>query len=48
MNRQILARAIQLGFGEFHIPNPDTPFLCRDNHRTYLAMPLPKEGPVVG
>jgi hypothetical protein len=46
MNRQFLARAIQLGFGGFYIPSADAPFVCRDDHRTFLAMPLPKDGAI--
>lgn len=44
MNREFLARALRLGFSAVHIINPDTPVLCHDNDRTYLAMPLPKDG----
>lgn len=46
MDRQFLARALQLGFSDFHFPGTDTPFVCRDNLRTFLAMPLSKEGAI--
>ena len=42
-NRHLLARALQLGFQEIQIGNADTPMACRDNHRLFVWMPLPKE-----
>ena len=42
LNRQFLARALQLGFAEFQIPGADKPLVCRDNNRVFLAMPLSK------
>jgi hypothetical protein len=43
-SREYLARAIQLGFTEWRVLKPETPVVCRDEHRTYLWMPLSKEG----
>src|SRR5205085_2719492 len=40
-NRHYLARALQLGFGEWKVQNPEVPMVCRDAHRVYLFMPLP-------
>jgi hypothetical protein len=43
-NRGYLARALRLGFAELLVVKPDVPVLCRDGRRTYLWMPLGKEG----
>jgi hypothetical protein len=44
MNRRYLTRALELGFSQFDIVSPDVPVQCRDESRTYLWMPLSKEG----
>jgi len=44
VNRQFLARVLQLGFDEVHVQNADSPLLCQDNQRTFVVMPLPKAG----
>jgi hypothetical protein len=41
-NRELLARALQLGFHEVRIVNADTPLLCREKDRLFVWMPLPK------
>ncbi len=33
LNRELLAKAVQLGFGEVHFINPNTPALCIDKRR---------------
>jgi hypothetical protein len=43
-NRGYLARALRLGFAELLVVRPDVPVLCRDARRTYLWMPLGKDG----
>lgn len=40
MNRKYLLRAIQLGFQTISIVKPDRPFLCKDETRIYVWMPL--------
>jgi hypothetical protein len=45
-NRQYLARAIQLGLTEMRVVNPDSPVVCRNRFKTYLWMPLAKDGAV--
>jgi hypothetical protein len=35
-----LMRALQLGFAEIFISQPEQPLLCRDASRSYLWMPL--------
>ena len=44
INRKYLARAVELGFTEMQVINPDQPIVCLDDRRVYLWMPLPKEG----
>lgn len=41
-NRELLARALQLGFQEVRIVNADTPLLCREKDRLFVWMLLPK------
>lgn len=36
LNREFLAKAVQLGFREVHFSNPNTPALCVDERRKYL------------
>jgi hypothetical protein len=43
-NRQLFARAVQLGFTEFRIIKPDVPLVSSDKYRTFVWMPLDKEG----
>jgi hypothetical protein len=43
-NRQLFARAVQLGFTEFRVTKPDVPVVSNDKFRTYVWMPLGKEG----
>src|SRR5262249_59943268 len=43
-NRGYLARALRLGLAELVVLKPDTPVFCRDATRTYLWMPLGKDG----
>jgi hypothetical protein len=42
MNRNLLARALQLGFPEVLVLKPETPILCQDSRRKYVVMPLGK------
>lgn len=44
MPRRFLARAIDLGFREFHVVEEHTPVVCSDLQRTYVWMTLGKEG----
>jgi hypothetical protein len=39
-DRHFLLRAIQLGFREVQVVQPNAPLLCRDPQRTYVWMPL--------
>ncbi len=43
-NRQYLARALALGFREFHITKPAAPVLCQDERRRYIWAVLDEEG----
>jgi len=43
-NRLYLARAVALGFTEFRVMKADVPVVCRQPDRTYLWMPLGKDG----
>jgi hypothetical protein len=44
LNRDHLNRALQLGFIELRVIAASKPLVCRDEHRTYLLMPLePKD-----
>ncbi len=42
-NRRYLARAIALGFTEFHVAGPEVAVVCRESQRAYLWMPLGKD-----
>jgi hypothetical protein len=42
-NRNLLARALQLGFREVRVVNADTPLVCQEAQRLFVWMPLPKE-----
>jgi hypothetical protein len=42
-NRLYLARAVQLGFPELQVTKPLVPVVCRDEHRTYVWVPLSPE-----
>jgi hypothetical protein len=44
LNRDNLARALQLGFTDLSVVKPDRPVICRDEHRTFLMMPLDASG----
>lgn len=44
INREYLARAVQLGFKEVHVNTADTPLLFKDEKRLFVCMPLSKEG----
>jgi hypothetical protein len=44
LSRDHLGRALQLGFTELRVVTAGKPMVCRDDHRTYLLMPLePKD-----
>jgi hypothetical protein len=43
-DRQYLARALALGFTEFRVTKADVPVVCAEQYRTYLWMPLGKDG----
>ncbi len=43
-NRLYLTRAVALGFTEFRVTKPDVPVVCGEKYRTYLWMPLGKDG----
>jgi hypothetical protein len=43
INRQLLSRVLQLGFPEIQIVNADKPLLARDDKRSFVCMPFPKE-----
>jgi hypothetical protein len=42
-NRRLLARALQLGFGELSLAGPEAPVVCREPGRTFGWMPLGKD-----
>jgi hypothetical protein len=42
-NRQLLVRALRLGFREFRLFETDVPVLCHDDRRTYLWQGLSKD-----
>lgn len=44
MNRRYLDRALDLGFGDIQIVDPDSPIICEDGERTYFWMGLGGEG----
>jgi hypothetical protein len=43
LNRQYLARAVELGFRELQFVNGEAPVVCREQQRTYLWAPLDKD-----
>jgi hypothetical protein len=43
LDRTNLRRALQLGFTEVLVREPDTPVLCRDRHRLFVFVPLDKQ-----
>jgi hypothetical protein len=45
-DRQFLVRAAQLGFREFELRDPESPIVCRDEHRIYLWSVL-ADGPAL-
>lgn len=42
-NRDLVGRALDLGFTMFDVLDADSPVACRDSHRTYVFMPLLKK-----
>jgi hypothetical protein len=44
LNRNLLARALALGFSEIHVLKPDTPVVCQDERRKLVVMPLGTDG----
>ncbi len=46
LNREFLAKAVQLGFREVHFSNPNTPALCVDERRKYLFALLNADGAI--
>jgi hypothetical protein len=45
-DRKFLARAAEMGFSEFHLPNDASPALATDASRTYLWMLLEQNGAI--
>jgi hypothetical protein len=45
-DRLYLLRAARLGFREVEVPGADRPLVCRDASRTYLWMPLGRDGAI--
>ena len=45
-NRSMLARAVAIGFREFHLFGPESPVLCQDGRRSYLWALLSAESAV--
>lgn len=43
-DRQYLARAVALGFTEFRVAKPEVPVVCADKFRTFVWVPLGKDG----
>lgn len=43
-NRQYLARTVALSFTEFRVTKPDVPVVCADKFKTFVWMPLGKDG----
>ena len=39
-NRDFLARAVRLGFGEVEVVDPSSPIVCRSGHHAYAWQPL--------
>jgi hypothetical protein len=46
INRQFLARALDMGLGEVCVATADTPLVFRDERRTFVVMPLGKDGAI--
>lgn len=46
MNREYLARAVEMGFEELHISDPQAPVFCFDEKRKYLWAPLDPDSAV--
>jgi hypothetical protein len=46
MDRRYLLRAVKLGFTEMHVVNAANPVTFRDQHRTYVVMPLEAGGTI--
>ena len=40
LNRQLLARALHLGFTDITVVKPDAPLVCQDERRQFVIMPL--------
>src|SRR5262249_31707259 len=40
VSRRHLLRALQLGFTEIQVVNPETPLVCRDTSKVFVFMPL--------
>lgn len=45
-DRNLLARALELGFTELAVVNADTPIICQDERRKFVFMPLEKKGAI--
>jgi hypothetical protein len=45
-NREVLARAIRLGFAEVEVVDADTPLVSRDEHRVLAWQPLAKDSAI--
>jgi len=45
-NRDLLSRAVELGFMQFDVIDPDKPILCQDATRKFVWMPLGKTGAI--
>ncbi|QVL31617.1 hypothetical protein KIH39_22665 [Telmatocola sphagniphila] len=46
LDRDYLRRALQLGFSEFQIVDPDKPIVCQEGSRRFVCMPLGKSSVV--
>jgi hypothetical protein len=46
IDRELLARALRLGFSEIEITDPDSPVVCRDASRIYGCQPLNPESAI--
>ena len=45
-NRELLARAIRLGFAELEVVDADSPLVCRDDRRVLAWQPLSKDSAI--
>ena len=45
-NRALLERALRMGFTEVGFTGTETPFVCRDDRRTYAVQPLSEASPL--